>query len=80
MPSRFCCTYGKIFSPGVFTAVPSAMVLTLGSVVTFPFSRDFCMQLALAGSTPMTLILGFKSLASVDTPAASPPPPMGTKM
>ena len=78
--SRFFCKYGKILLPGVLTAVPSAMVLTFGRVVTLPFFKDTCMQLAPAGSTPMTLIFGFSSFASVETPVASPPPPIGTKM
>ena len=78
--SRFFLMYGNIFSPGVLTAVPSAIVLTDGSVVTFPSLKDTCIQFAPAGSTPMTLILGFNSFASVDTPVASPPPPMGTRM
>ena len=52
--SRFFCKYGNILLPGVLTAVPSAMVLTLGRVVTLPFFKDTCMQLAPAGSTPMT--------------------------
>ena len=38
------------------------------------------MHAAPEGSTPMTLMCGLSSLASVDTPVASPPPPMGTKM
>ena len=66
--------------PGVLTAVPSAIVLTVGSVVTFPFFKEACRQLAPAGSTPITLILGLRSLASVDTPVASPPPPIGTRI
>ena len=66
--------YGKILLPGVLTAVPSAMVLTCGSVVTFPAAKEACIQFAPAGSTPMTLIFGFRSFASVDTPVASPPP------
>ena len=72
--------YGKIFSPGVFTAVPSAIVLALGKVTTCPASKLAFMQAAFSGSTPITLILGFKSLASVLTPVASPPPPIGTKI
>ena len=80
MSSRFFWIYGKILLPGVFTAVPSAMVFTVGSVVTFPAAKDACIQFAPAGSTPMTLIFGFNSLASVDTPVASPPPPIGTRM
>ncbi len=39
-----------------------------------------CIQFAPAGSTPITFILGLSSLASVDTPVASPPPPIGTRI
>ena len=34
--SRFFCRYGNTFLPGVLTAVPSAIVLTFGSVTTSP--------------------------------------------
>ena len=34
--------------------------------------------IAPAGSTPITFIFGLSSLAKVDTPVASPPPPMFT--
>jgi len=78
--SKFFLIYGKILLPGVFTAVPSAIVLTLGRVVTFPALKEACIQFAPAGSTPITLIFGFNSFASVDTPVASPPPPIGTKI
>ena len=44
------------------------------------FSRDTFMQAAPAGSTPMTLICGLRSFARVETPVASPPPPIGTRM
>ena len=40
MSSRFFCKYGNNFVPGVFTAVPSAIVLTVGSVTTFPALMD----------------------------------------
>ena len=56
------------------------MVLTCGSFTTWPASSDAFMQAAPAGSTPITLIWGFISLANVDTPVARPPPPMGTKI
>ena len=78
--SMFFCIYGNILLPGVLTAVPSAIVSTYGSVVTFLFFSETCMQLAPAGSTPMTLMFGFIILASVDTPVARPPPPIGTRM
>ena len=66
--------------PGVLTAVPSAIVLALSNVTTFPASIDDFIQLAFFGSTPITLILGFNNFASVLTPVASPPPPIGTKI
>ena len=66
--------------PGVLTAVPSAIVLTLSRVVTFLFFKDTCRQFAPAGSTAITLILGLRSFANVETPVASPPPPTGTKI
>ena len=59
---------------------PSAIVLTVGSVVTSPLSRETCRQFAPAGSTPITLMFGFSSFASVETPVASPPPPIGTRI
>ena len=37
-------------------------------------------QFAPAGSTPITLIFGFKSFARVETPVQSPPPPIGTRI
>ena len=78
--SKFFLIYGKILLPGVCTAVPSAIVFTCGRVTTSPFSRDAFIHAAPDGSTPMTLICGFRSFASVDTPVASPPPPIGTKI
>ena len=80
MSSTFCWMYGNSFSPGRFTAVPSAMVFTWGRVNTCPSFKDSCMQLAPAGSTPMTLIFGFNSFARVETPVQRPPPPIGTKI
>ena len=57
--------------PGVLTAVPSAIVLTVGRVVTFPAAKDACIQFAPAGSTPITLIFGFNNFARVETPCKS---------
>ena len=76
----FSFMYGKIFVPGVLTAVPSAIVLALGSVMTSPAFNEAFMQAAFSGSTPITLILGFNIFASVLTPVASPPPPIGTRI
>ncbi|GFI46489.1 hypothetical protein IMSAGC019_01803 [Lachnospiraceae bacterium] len=52
----------------------------VGGVTTFPASMEAFRQLAPSGSTPTTLILGFSSLARVDTPVARPPPPTGTRI
>ena len=71
---------GKIFAPGVFTAVPSAIVSTVGSVVTFPVRRDAFIHAAPAGSTPTTLIFGLIIFAHVATPERSPPPPTGARI
>ena len=78
--SKFSWRYGKIVSPGVFTAVPSAIVLTPFNVTGCPAFKDSWRQFAPAGSTPMTLIFGFNILARVETPVESPPPPTGTKI
>ena len=51
-----------------------------GGPVDYFEAEDAFMQAAPAGSTPITLILGLRSLASVDTPVASPPPPIGTRI
>ncbi len=56
------------------------MVSTSGSVTTSPAFNEAFIQLAPAGSTPITIIFGLSSFASVETPAASPPPPIGTSI
>jgi len=66
--------------PGVLTAVPSAIVLALSNVTTFPALSEAFIHAASAGSTPITLIFGLSNLANVLTPVASPPPPIGTKI
>ena len=38
------------------------------------------MQAAPSGSTPITLIRGLSIFAKVETPVASPPPPIGTRI
>ena len=43
-------------------------------------TKSKMLKAAPAGSTPITLIFGFISFASVDTPAARPPPPIGTRI
>ena len=56
------------------------MVSTLSKVTTWPASTLAFMEAAPVGSTPITVTLGLSSLARVDTPEASPPPPMGTRI
>ena len=56
------------------------MVEILSIVTTRPASRLAFMDAAPEGSTPTTRTDGLRSLARVDTPAASPPPPMGTRI
>ena len=62
------------------TKNPDSVIVYFNDEMLETFFKDTCMQLAPAGSTPMTLIFGFSSFASVETPVASPPPPIGTKM
>lgn len=62
------------------TATPSAMVSTRSRVTTWPASKLAFIEAAPEGSTPYTFTEGLSSLARVDTPAASPPPPMGTRI
>ena len=78
--STFSITYWSVFSPTVFTAVPSAIVFALGRVTTWPAATAAFILAAAAGSTPITLILGFSIFASVEIPVISPPPPIGTKI
>ena len=54
-----------------------ARTLYRGTVCNGVYGR---MQFAPAGSTPITLIFGFKSFARVETPVQSPPPPIGTRI
>ena len=51
--------YGNSRSPGRLTAVPSAIVLTLGRVTTFPSFRDSCIQFAPAVKRPGDLLFPY---------------------
>ena len=53
------------------------MLSVFGSVTTWPASMDAFMEAAPIGSTPMTFTSGRDSLIAA-TPAARPPPPIGT--
>ena len=61
-----------------FTAVPSAMVLASGRVMTLFFLRASVADAAPLGSTPIILISGLIILAAAAIPDISPPPPIGT--
>ena len=67
----------NVKSPGVLTAIPSAIVGALNADVTSPFWNDSFIEGILAVWTPITLQLGFNAFATTATPATIPPPPIG---
>mmetsp|Transcript_7739 Transcript_7739/g.27204 ORF Transcript_7739/g.27204 Transcript_7739/m.27204 type:complete len:380 (+) Transcript_7739:493-1632(+) len=77
-PSSSCWHTRNVSVPTVLTATPSAKESTLVRLVTPPRYRLCAMPFAPAGSTPITLTSGRTLLTNAATPAASPPPPMGT--
>ena len=68
----------KVREPGVFTAIPSAIVDTDGNDTISLAFLDATIEAAPAALTPMTLILGFISFIAMAIPATRPPPPIGT--
>ncbi len=68
----------KVSSPAWRTATPSAKSPTVSSTTRSSAARAAAMLAASAGSTPMTLVSGRMNLMKVATPAARPPPPIGT--
>lgn len=67
----------NVVCPGVFTAIPSAMVLTERRVQISCSALELIIDGAPAACTPYIFILGFKDLMAKETPLISPPPPMG---
>ena len=63
--------------PGVFTAIPSAIVAPLNAVVTFPFSFDTFIDGIFEVWTPIIFTFGFNPFAATAIPAIIPPPPIG---
>ncbi len=68
----------KVVCPGTLTDIPSAIVLSPPLDVKDPFLTDSYIDGNDLDWTPTTLILGFFSFMAIKTPAASPPPPIGT--
>ena len=67
----------NVNSPGFFTDMPSAIVLSPGTDCNLPVSNDFFIAGKPEDCTPITLTLRFLVFTARNTPAASPPPPIG---
>ncbi len=80
MPSSFSRQMRNVSSPGFLTHTPSAKRPGFSSVTRLPARMERYMQSLSAGSTPTTLTSGRTALTYSQTPAARPPPPIGTKM
>ena len=78
MSSTYFWMMSKVSVPGVFTAIPSAIVDTDGRETISLASLDATIEAAPAALTPMTLTLGFISFIAIAIPAMRPPPPIGT--
>ena len=74
--STYLRTMSSVISPGCLTAMPSANVRTLSSVMASPASSERFMLGAFSACTPYTFTLGFSDLMAHATPEISPPPPM----
>ena len=81
--SRFLRIYGKITSPGVFTAVPSAIVSMWRKCRRASYSFQGCLHTKFAPAgyyADHPLIFGFVVSASVETPRPQGLPSDGTRM
>lgn len=74
------CASANVMSPGRTGIRPSAIEAVRGSVTGCPASSEAFMAAAPAGSTPIILTSGRDALTAAATPAARPPPPIGTAM
>ena len=78
MPSRFSRQRRNVSLPGSLTHTPSAKRPGFSSVTRRPALNERDMQSESSGSTPKTLTQGRTAFTYAETPAARPPPPMGT--
>ena len=78
MSSTYSFTSSYVILPGVFTAIPSAIVDPPFTVKIFPSLTDSYMLGDIFVWTPIIFIFGFIFLAANAIPDISPPPPMGT--
>ena len=78
--STYCWIKGNVKSPGLPTAIPSAIVLFTGIDSIWPLRTDSYIEGAFFVWTPMTLIFGLMLLTAKAIPDAIPPPPIGTKI
>ena len=69
-------TIGRVSSPGVRTAMPSAMLGRSGA--SGRPARLRYIEGQAAACTPTISTSGLSALAAIATPAISPPPPIGT--
>ena len=74
--STSSATIGRLKTPGVLTAIPSARV-SPPDCGDKP-ARERLMDGYSALSTPIILISGLSDLAAILIPEISPPPPIGT--
>ena len=78
--STYSLTREYVFSPGCFTAMPSAMVETDDRHSIWPLFTELNMLGAPVTCTPYTLTDGLICLTVYAIPEISPPPPTGTTM
>ena len=76
--SIFSLTMSKVNFPGVFTEIPSAIVVFPLTVSSELLSSDFFIAGYALDSTPIIFTSGCFSLTAVIIPATKPPPPIGT--
>lgn len=70
----------RVFSHGVATAIPSANVDILSSVVRLLFANDLCILADPSASTHSMVVSGLWEAKTVDTHAQSHHHPIGMRM
>ncbi|CAJ9935907.1 Uncharacterised protein [Burkholderia pseudomallei] len=78
--SRYAAQRRNVSSPTSLTAVPSEKSPTSVSSMRRPAASDCFIAHESSVCTPITLISGRTAFTYAATPAASPPPPIGTKI